>query len=683
MSLATPQYDIKLNGSGFILMEESYRKKAQQAFNARFSSGDPGLYDLSFWQFQGMDSDFTGGAGQDLTFRTTNRYKGSLGFDFRDGYARLARGKDFYGWKSTSGVTCTPTAPISRDTSNFNKTAKMVRFGSIANNVGSAFIMCSEGASNMHQLTRKAVAPSEPDIYQVAGYDAVVWHRGNSVGDVLVVGVDLAAPTSNGIGDLEFYAPFTASAATIAPWTSMQGSNTNNITMQRPLAIIPISVNVLLILEEDTNGLLGFRKLTFHGNTWVTDSGAYGPFDTSTPALHGVSALDANGTAYFAITSRSPLNPVGYDSRILAVTAASITSVDGVSLSQDYIIQNFIVGNLTTIAGQLFALGTSIKAAWPGTSYTVPGRANQQIINPLNGVVYWESPYSTFQNNYDNIIRNIYRASDSETYFSARNYLTPTGGTTPTSSIFRLRQGGIVEECQPVSTINVGTMDDMEYIFAGNSKLYWYHRGVNTFECSTDTRGGQTATGVTEMVLELSQLTGNTPLIKKTPYSVYVELSEPLTTVGNVMTVYVNGTSVGTMVPADGTVKEIRITSDLSATYFQPKITFNNTTVWPGYVRRIILRYVPTQFKKRAWGFGVRATKSLKLADGTRETTTTPTIIAELEAAWSSNTPVTFVDIDKVSYTVLVTDFDQRRPLLQRKGGNNLEAFVFLELLEV
>ena len=82
-------YHVMLNGKGYIVLDESYAVQPQRAFNPRFSTGDPSLGDLSFWQFLSQES-FAGGAEQEI-FETTNKIEGSYGWDFRDGKARLCR----------------------------------------------------------------------------------------------------------------------------------------------------------------------------------------------------------------------------------------------------------------------------------------------------------------------------------------------------------------------------------------------------------------------------------------------------------------------------------------------------------------------------------------------------------------------------------------------------------------
>ncbi len=140
------------------------------------------------------------------------------------------------------------------------------------------------------------------------------------------------------------------------------------------------------------------------------------------------------------------------------------------------------------------------------------------------------------------------------------------------------------------------------------------------------------------------------------------------------------------MVLADGVRNEIVLTSELTATKFVVKLRWPQASTWQGYIGSSggpLLKYIPTQFKKRAWGFGIRATKRLKLGDGSRESRAPTTMFSDIETAWASNIPITFIDVDGTSYSVLVTDFKQKRPLLQMDRSSEQEAFYFVELLQV
>ncbi len=191
------------------------------------------------------------------------------------------------------------------------------------------------------------------------------------------------------------------------------------------------------------------------------------------------------------------------------------------------------------------------------------------------------------------------------------------------------------------------------------------------------------------LILKLSDMGRNTSLINKSLFSVIVEVSEPLTTNYD-LTVTVNDIVVGTITAADTVQtsgglyrKEIVLTSELTASIFTPKIIAGQDNPWTGYVKFVMLKYVPTQFKKRAWGMGIRATKRLVMGDGAPQARTAAQMFADIEAAWASNTPISFIDVDGTTYTVIVTDFKQKRPLLQIGVQSDNESFFFIEVLEV
>ena len=176
---------------------------------------------------------------------------------------------------------------------------------------------------------------------------------------------------------------------------------------------------------------------------------------------------------------------------------------------------------------------------------------------------------------------------------------------------------------------------------------------------------------------------GNTPLILKTLYSVMIELADAALATAQTLEIFVNGTSLGSMLPADGKRKEFVLTTEITSQAFRVEAKLTNLdAVWNGYIKRVTLRYVPTQFKKLTWGFAVRLERNQKLLDGSPEPTKPLTKLTDLETAWKSNLPITFTDLTGTSYTVLVTDFRNQRQVIA-KDKNELETIALLELLEV
>lgn len=70
---------IALDGVEYAIVDNTYIKEVQTPFNNRFSTGDPGTGDLSFFQFLAMD-DFSGGNGQ-VIFTIPNQFLQSDGVD--------------------------------------------------------------------------------------------------------------------------------------------------------------------------------------------------------------------------------------------------------------------------------------------------------------------------------------------------------------------------------------------------------------------------------------------------------------------------------------------------------------------------------------------------------------------------------------------------------------------------
>lgn len=657
MPLADSQYHVKLNGKGYLLVEGSRRKRAQQPFYPRFSTGEYGLTDLSFWQFQGHDA-FDGGQGQNGTFLTKNQIKGSTGWDFRDGKARLSLGLSSYGLGST-GPTDTPTQLPARD---LTVRPYLVPFGSsqLAQPDLGAMVAITPGAGSQTQINRIATSPEDPTIYQINAYSACVYPRGGA-GTQLVV-------TNGSDGKIYLYS-VNSVVLPIVPQVTITPSHAAG---QGP--IIPVSNDAIIIC-----GATSMVKYTFGASpSWTISSEVVSTIPDGLQILPGILAVDGNSTYYMAAfgTVGGNSTPFGSkSSKIIAMTSTDALNSEGPRISAIYELSNFIIGGLHYVNGVLYAFGAAIKKG----STTVGGVATygayqQQIVNALTGEVVWESPYVYAGNSLDNIILTTYQGNPTEAFFVARNYLGSYDG------VFRLSGAGQVDEVLALPKTAADSVDWL-MLCAMGSRIYVYNKASNLFKSSNVTRGSLDSSGA-KAILETSELTGNMPLIKKAPYSVLIELSQALSG-GDVLTVVLNGTTLGTIAAADGTSKEIVVPSDLTGTKFNIQIQAAYTVQWDGYVRRLLLKYIPVQVKKKVFGFGVRATRNLRLIDGSAETRDPKTELSDLWAAWASNTPVTFVDIDGTSYTVVITDLDERTDLLNPANGNEIEALAFFEALEV
>lgn len=648
--LATAQYDVSLNGQGYLLVEESYKERSQQPFVARFSTGDPSLGDLSFWQFVGQTS-FAGGQGQDVLSDVT-KIKGSVGWDFRDGKPRLSMGHSTFGGGGAAPAANSPTAPSFAST--YYKRQKAVAFGSSGTN-DIVTLIGSGNSASATQLDRVGLATQEDWVYQTSAADGVIWSRPQA-GTYLV--------TSNG-DRLLFYTVNAAAGNPIAP-----AQNIQVVGLSDAKVLVPLSANSIMIITQTYSP--GASALvwvvTFDNAAWTISTKLATTIPADNQYISGVSAVDSNGTVYVASvpylltvasSTQAPLSSVIY-----AFSSTDLLSTSGPKLTYEYRMNNFLVGGLVSSAGIVYAMGAIRKSST---------KQNQAIIVATTSEIVWESPYNYISNTPDNIIIHYFQQNPNEAYFFARNYLLNY------DSLFRFKLGRVDEIwCKPKTA--AGTIDSFCPFFSAE-RFYYISKATGEIFESLPARGALDSSG-TSAILELSAYAGNTPLITKMPYSVTVEISEAMSG-SDVITVSINDTTLGTIAAADGTSKTFTISSDLSSASFSIKLTCSRTVAWEGYLKQVLLRYIPVQFKKKMWGFGVRATKALKLIDGRKETATATTLFSAIKTAWSSNTPITFIDIDGVSHTVIVTEYDRRVPLIDRRGGDNIEQLCFVELLEV
>ncbi len=70
---------VALNGLELVIQDETYLKQLQTPFNPRFSTGDPNLGDLSYFQYLSME-DWSGGSGQDIHI-VSNRFDDAENMD--------------------------------------------------------------------------------------------------------------------------------------------------------------------------------------------------------------------------------------------------------------------------------------------------------------------------------------------------------------------------------------------------------------------------------------------------------------------------------------------------------------------------------------------------------------------------------------------------------------------------
>lgn len=670
--LADSQYGIRLNGKGYIMLEDSYRKRSQQPFNPRFSTGDPSFGDLSFWQHL-VQEQWDAGQGLDIFGKTfynanqlnsnlnsKNRIKESVGWDFRNTTPTLGRGGPQLALGNRS-VALTSGAWVQAYKTNYNQRFKFIDGGYSGSTTGNKGIIlvgtqAAMGAGEPTGLTTALVptASDDPLLFQLDAFDACY-----------------ASYSADHNGSI--FCTFRSGSNTHLGRINQSGGAVTDIL--GTVNIGPAGVIQAFVGTDGTHAYLlyggsgGFSyfelmdltaALTTQGNTYVT-----APSTGNSYPVIGAAAKDTNGTIY--IVTQSPTAPSSGNNQLNSGEVIFFTQADlqnynpGLRISgKSKLPSGFYATGIVAVNGTIYVLG-----AWKPNSAT-----QYAAILKYPDEIIWTSQYNYSGD--DNYILSYYELNASEVHFIAKSSL---GGY---ASIYRLRRGDVVEEIGSVPLWTAGTVDILAMSSYGK-RFYWYNQVANALSSSNDVQGNL---GSSPLVLELAEFGGNTPLISKYPHSVKIELDTAIDS-GKTLTVYINGVSYGTMVAADGTTKEITAptTPDFTATGFKIKLSLDGTSVWTGSLRRVTLKYVPVQFKKSAWSVGIRATRQLKLLDGSKEQLSPATELANLKTAWQSNIPITFIDVDGTSYSVLITDIDQRKPLIDSRQG--AEAMVFLELLEI
>ena len=654
MSLASEKYDVILNGQGLILIEESYRKRAQQPFSPRFATGDPGYGDLSFWQFLKQEA-WDGGIGQAI-FSTTNKIMESMGWDFRFGEPRLSFGQRTV---DTSG------SPITALVSTvFNNTGKLLKTAAATSTSKPQLILLGRQSSTPGTGTRVAHNPSDstdPVIVQFNSECGAIWNRSFDAADTDCNYIAVSGYAA-GVAHLLIYR---------SDGTAIADITLTNI-IYRLHIIQPISSEVILCVDQHGMGVL----VTFTVSTHTVASqkrfqiAANSSTEDEEIMSHG-SCLDGSGNVYI-LTQHSvgPDGTTGYlrsNSTVHLITAADLLLAGGPRISSSHILDQIIGTAIHSLNGVVYILG----------SYQPKANSLLPIIIKYPDTLVWKGRRDSKL--WDNLIPCTFQSNRDSLYFIMKPSWT-NGGAGDYDSIYKLNASDVVQEVCAIDRVDPASdnFEHMALAFVGN-RFYWYNVTANAAYSTNETRGSLVAGD--QLQFETSEFGGNTPLINKTLYSITVELSEAIPT-GQLMSFLVNDTDIATMLPAHGTKKEFILTTEITGGGFIVTVSCVPESTWTGYIKKISLRFLPTQFKKLAWAFGIRADRNLKLIDGSRETSSPATIFANLKTAWESNVPISFTDVDGAVKTVIVTDFDQRRPLLNRDAGKE-ESFCFLELLEV
>ena len=479
--------------------------------------------------------------------------------------------------------------------------------------------------------------------------------------------------------------------------------------------IVPVDSNTLLVIgtAAANSGAIVIDRLSFTANTWTLARSLGTTIDT----IHldgGVSgqlvnsfAFDANGTLFFASNDLSGVAGM-MPSRCFQITATDLLAVN-LTVSSQTSVPDFVVRG---IAGLYNSLNIYLPFAIYLLGASIEGNDAYPAIMRYPGELVYKSTKS-----------HSLGGSTAELF----NF--GIGALWATSKCIRFLSANDDDSWDPIVDLDVdqffrevASFNSGQFGYANPNTLaiaewsgrhYLLNAQAGTLQRTANVRGGlgtdfDTAHPQGSCIVKLSDMGRNTSLINKSLFAVYLELSEalpasttfrayvdPSNSLGwsignNDIVITVNGIVVGIMTSADcvpnsgGLIrKEIILPFEMTCSIFTPRIHANAAGTWTGFLKYFMLKYVPSQFKKRAWGFGIRATKRLKMGDGSHEQRTPAAMFADIEAAWASNTPLVFIDVDGVSYSVIVTDFKQKRPLLPIDRLTESEAFYFVEVLEV
>lgn len=664
MPPADSAYHIKLNGSGFILADGSYIRRSQQAFNPRFSTGDPSLGDLSFWQFIAQE-DWDGGAGQEK-FSDTSKIYESAGWCFLTGKPRLTPG--------ASNVLLTFVAPTYRRWFEqagllfyqaSNGFYRLIKYG---------YYAAHDGARTERQASSEYVL----GVDEIASRHVARWHQ------IANTGAGGAGKQAGGC-----VLACTAGANIVFYDQAFNKLLTHATGYTDTLLTVPISATQILVFGYGGGydaglGCVAFVRLT-KSNAWAVSAAAQGIIGGIGNVLCNSYAIDSSGSIYIAsmtIDASAPATSAQLlESEQICGAVAIITSTDATATepkaSDVVYYPNFIINGLGSVAGVVYIFATEILRHDGGYIQ------HRNVILKYPNTVIWRSPVvylnqpGASTNDFMGLIRSIHQVSRDEIVFIAQN-------TSNSWSIMRATTDDVVEEigCLPnLSTSHTGTeAHDWMGVCRTGVFIYAYDAKNNRLTKIVSNSSSTIRTINHAPILTLSKFGANTSLINKTLYSVTINLTEllPKNETGEIL---VNDILIGTFGSTDKRA-EIIVSTEITASTFQVCIRLGEGSTWKGEIEQVNIRYVPTQFKKLAWGLSVRCDMNQQLLNGQREGKTAADKMAEIVTAWKNNQPIPFVDVDGSSYKVLVTEFSERKPLIAT-NPNRRESIATLELLEV
>ncbi len=635
-------YHVILDGKGYVILDESYARESQEPFHPRFSTGDPSLTDLSPWQFISQES-WIGGAGQ-VDFEDKTKYRQATGWDIRDGKPKLAF--------SPRKLTLSSDPPTAQSGNVGARQAKWIFYR------GEILLAYNTTDGSFTDFARTTLISEDtdnniPKIIHFNVDDVIIWSHNAGNG---LVGLFLVTfgPNVVKIFNLSFLVKF-EKALEDSPNLAEDG------------IVMEIS-NTRFYLAYLSLETVKLRRFTFADGSFTNTEDIQIDLDSYNVAGKNVflvksSAKDTNGTLHFAVSFYDNQKP-RFGSRLYRVTSddqvglnARVTQVDD--------IKNFIIIAIRDIAGVVYFLGLSVDSAG----------AKKQI-RRVDGTVLWESTK----------VNKVFTASGDQKDFIMPHDVSLDGilfladnDRDEYRSLLLMDKDERIREVAAFAKNPADIKDILGVTEFSNS--YFLSEATVPAIRSTKLVRGQLEAGFDQAVLELSSMGANTPLIVKSLYSFFIEVSEAVPK-NFPLTIEVNGIVVGTLKSTDGLEKEIITTEEIVTPAFKTKIKASRNSTWQGKIERVNIRYLPVQFKKLTFSFAVRADNNQKLLGTFREKRTGVEIHSDLETTWKSNKPIEFKDTKGEKFKVIVTKIRARQPILSERLDRR-EFIVPIELLEI
>ena len=252
--------------------------------------------------------------------------------------------------------------------------------------------------------------------------------------------------------------------------------------------------------------------------------------------------------------------------------------------------------------------------------------------------------------------------------------------------LMALNDKGFHKGLQPTAFTS-GSHTRVDAIETFKDQTYWAVRGKGLYRASS------ARTYVTAARLESSRFDGNMKVVDKKWLDLTLRLGAALTSDQEIVVKYLvaggNWTTLFTMTSGDGIEKIESFAASVISTWVKLALEFTQSNADADIeVESLVLRHLVVGDAKLEWDFEIIGMDNIELLDATEATPSMATrdglqIMQDIRSAFLARQPISYEDIDDVTYTVMVTNIITTNPEIEHPGVDELEYLLGVQLMEV